>query len=175
MPIESAKKAWNDSIGATIAYPSILESNPGTTKFLMATIDAVEVNGVGHPHELRHGMASHSQVMVTRRNDGQGGRMIVAETEPALAMLLFLARTDQFFDVILEEIEDAQNAGRGQWELAQATLMGCKINPMDFRYDGDLPFVTAPFTWMRYVDKDGNQMGDGLFSITGVTPPQGDS
>jgi len=172
MPIESGKKAWNDKLKATLKYPSNIGTGTATN-FIMAVIEAIEISGVGHPHELRHGISSHAQIMVTRKNDGQTGRMIVAETEPAAAMLLWLARNDAFFDVILEEIPSEQNEGYGQWILEKSELVGCKVDPMDFRYDGDLPYVTAPFTWMRYYDIDGKQIGDALFVLDEANLPAG--
>lgn len=172
MPVESGKKAWNDKIKATLKYPS--QIGAGTARnYIMSVVDAVEINSVGHPHELRHGIASHAQIMVTRKNDGQTGRIIVAETEPAAAMLLWLARNDTFFDLVLAELPSDQNEGFGQWILEQAQLIGCKVDPMDFRYDGDLPYLTAPFTWMRYYDVDGKQIGDALFKLDEATLPPG--
>ncbi|PNX48632.1 MAG: hypothetical protein BV459_01940 [Thermoplasmata archaeon M11B2D] len=172
MPIESAKKAWNTKIKATLKYPSVIGTGT-TANYIMSVIEAIEINGVGHPHELRHGTASHAQIMVTRKNDGQTGRIIVAETEPSAAMLLWLARNDVFFDIVLAELPTDQNEGFGQWILEQAQLVGCKVDPMDFRYDGDLPYITSPFTWMRYYDAQGKQIGDALFVLDEDSLPQG--
>lgn len=181
MPLESATKTWNDKIKATIRYPSEHDT-PGAAQSyaVMAVVDSVEISGIGYNHALRSGMYSWNQIMVTMKNESQGGRLLVAQTEPALAMLFWLMEHDLEFDVILEELPSDQNPGAGQWQNPQRALFGCKVDPMDERYDGDLPFMTVPFTYSRYGyvsagDGTFKMIGDGSLRAPTGTPPGIDS
>jgi len=175
MPIETAKKAWNDRMKATLSYPSVKDTSPATAvQVVTAVVDGVEVSGIGYNHELRGGITVWNQVMVTRRNEGQSGRLMIAQTEPGYAFLMFMALHDQFFDVYLDEVPTEQNAGQGQLIYGQRALFGCKCDPMDERWDGDLPMLSVPFTWMNYgyATADGYKMiGDGKIIAPPATLP----
>jgi len=175
MPIESAKKAWNNRMKATLSYPSVKDGNPGSTQVVLAVVEAVEINGIGYNHDVRGGLSVWNQIMVTRRNEGQSGRLLVAQTEPAYAMLLWLAQHDAFFDIYLDELPQQQNAGAGQLIYGQRALFGCKPDPMDERWDGDLPMLTVPFTWLNYgyVTSSGYEIiGDGRITPAGEVPAE---
>jgi len=176
MPLETAKKAWNDRMKVTIAYKSVEDGGAGADgSTVIAITDAVEINGIAYNHDLRGGLSVWNQVMVTRRNESQTGRLMVAQTEPAYAMLMWLAQHDQFFDIYLDEIPGDQNAGQGQLVYGQRALFGCKVNPMDERWDGDLPMLAVPFAWKKYgyVTSTGYEIiGDGKFNNPGTVPAE---
>lgn len=175
---QSAQKTWNDQLKCTIRWPSVHIGGIPTAYGVMAVIESVEASGIGYNHALRSGMYSWNQIMVTLKNEGQTGRLLVAQTEPAVAMLFWLMKNEQMFDVILDEIAETDgNPGNNQWQNNSRILLGCKVDPMDERYDGDLPFITVPFTWSRYVytSVEGSQtIGDGSFiNVPAGTVPDG--
>lgn len=155
----------------TISYKSVKDGGSGSEgSTIVAVCDGLEINGIGYNHDLRGGLSVWNQVMVTKRNESQSGRLMVAQTEQAFAMLNWLAQFDEFFDIYLDEIPGDQNAGQGQLIYGQRALFGCKIDPMDERWDNDLPMRTFPFTWMNYGYVTGTGymvIGDGKF----VSPP----
>jgi len=175
MPMETAKKAWNDRMKCTISYPSVRDGGSGATQVILAIADAVEISGIGYNHTLRGGLSVWNQVMVTTRNEGQSGRIAISQAEPAYAMIMWLAMHDQFFDIYLDEIPSEQNAGQGQLVYGQRALFGCKANPMDERWDGDLPMLAVPFSWLNYgyVTATGYELiGDGKFTPPGTVPTE---
>jgi hypothetical protein len=168
------KATWNSKLKFSIVYPSEMDlaaagsENPDV---ILGVVDEVSIDGIGYVHEDINGITKWGLGLRTKPPTGKTGRTIVSELDWVYKLLRWLAKSDEYFDIKVIELEEAENPSRGQWLAGQENVIGCKVEPFGKTYTiGEEPKSVIPFRWTLFKYQEGSvyhYIGPGFFSPSG--------
>jgi len=164
----------NTKLKWTIAYPSAMDLVAGAApdpEIVAAVVEEISVDGIGYPHEHIHGLSKWSLGLRTKAPTNKNGRILVSELDDVYRFLRWLAKSDEYFDLKVAELNSTENPSRGQWIPGNEILVGCKVEPYGKSYgmDGRV-YAAVPYVWTKFAYAQGgvfHYIGNGFFSTTG--------
>ena len=168
------KATWNSKLKYAIIYPSEMDLGANTQEapdIILGVVDEVSMDGIGYVHEDINGITKWGLGKRTKPPTGKTGRLIVSELDWVYKFARWLAKSDEYFDLKVIELDEVENPSRGQWVPGQEIYIGCKFEPYGKTYTvGEEPKSVMPLSWTLFKYSEGDAffyIGTGFFSPNG--------